>query len=357
MNPAIYFQSDGYVLEGRQIMGRRVAGAAFLRAAVEGREGEVLHCFAPLEISGKNFNIAVREIDPAAETTWIPAHRPERLAERRILYHPDNAFGSQAWLRLRAAPGAFGICGITHTISSQRAMIGLSELVSAPVMPWDALICTSTAARTVVENILDAQTAYESWMGRIIPRIGRLQLPVIPLGVHSRDFAASEDRRARARARLQLDDDEVAFLFAGRLSYSGKAHPFQMQRALQAVVEQTGQRIALIEAGQFSEARDEAHHREALAANCPDVRSLFVDGSDFALYAESFAAADAFISLADSIQESFGLTPVEAMAAGLPVVVSDWDGYRDTVREGIDGFRIRSWATAPGSGPAFRDGL
>jgi hypothetical protein len=28
------------------------------------------------------------------------------------------------------------------------------------------------------------------------------------------------------------------------------------------------------------------------------------------------------------------------MAAGLPVVVSDWDGYKDTVRHGVDGFRI-----------------
>lgn len=28
------------------------------------------------------------------------------------------------------------------------------------------------------------------------------------------------------------------------------------------------------------------------------------------------------------------------MACGLPVVVSDWDGYKDTVRHGIDGFRI-----------------
>jgi starch synthase len=28
------------------------------------------------------------------------------------------------------------------------------------------------------------------------------------------------------------------------------------------------------------------------------------------------------------------------MAAGLPVVVSDWDGYKDTVRDGVDGFRV-----------------
>ena len=40
------------------------------------------------------------------------------------------------------------------------------------------------------------------------------------------------------------------------------------------------------------------------------------------------------------MQESFGLTPIEAMAAGLPVIVSDWDGYRDAVRDGEDGFVI-----------------
>jgi hypothetical protein len=44
--------------------------------------------------------------------------------------------------------------------------------------------------------------------------------------------------------------------------------------------------------------------------------------------------------LSDNIQETFGIVPIEAMAAGIPVVVSDWDGYKDTVRHGVDGFRI-----------------
>ena len=34
------------------------------------------------------------------------------------------------------------------------------------------------------------------------------------------------------------------------------------------------------------------------------------------------------------------------MAAGLPVVVSDWDGYRYTVSDGVEGFRIPTLAPA-----------
>jgi hypothetical protein len=38
------------------------------------------------------------------------------------------------------------------------------------------------------------------------------------------------------------------------------------------------------------------------------------------------------------------------MAAGLPNLVSDWNGYKDTVRDGVDGFRIPTVAPAPGWG-------
>src|SRR5205807_184608 len=56
-------------------------------------------------------------------------------------------------------------------------------------------------------------------------------------------------------------------------------------------------------------------------------------------------AADVFVSPIDNIQESFGLTVVEAMACGLPQVVPDWNGYRDTVIDGDTGFLIPTyWA-------------
>jgi len=67
----------------------------------------------------------------------------------------------------------------------------------------------------------------------------------------------------------------------------------------------------------------------------------------------SWAGADIFISLSDNVQETFGITPIEAMAAGLPVIVSDWNGYKDTVRDGVDGFRIPTFMPPPNLGENF----
>ncbi|MBU2135390.1 MAG: glycosyltransferase family 4 protein [Alphaproteobacteria bacterium] len=75
-----------------------------------------------------------------------------------------------------------------------------------------------------------------------------------------------------------------------------------------------------------------------------------MDGREAATRFSIWSAADLFISLSDNIQETFGLTPAEAMAAGLPCVVTDWDGYRDTVRHGVDGFRIPTFSPRPGLG-------
>ena len=77
------------------------------------------------------------------------------------------------------------------------------------------------------------------------------------------------------------------------------------------------------------------------------MRVVVLNGQDSQQRKTAWASADIFCSLSDNIQESFGLTPVEAMAAGLPCVVSDWDGYRDTVRHGEDGFRVDTAMPAP----------
>src|SRR3546814_15597748 len=43
------------------------------------------------------------------------------------------------------------------------------------------------------------------------------------------------------------------------------------------------------------------------------------------------------------------------MGSGVPSLVSDWDGYRDTVRDGEDGFLVPTLAPPPGAGAALAD--
>jgi hypothetical protein len=136
----------------------------------------------------------------------------------------------------------------------------------------------------------------------------------------------------------------------GRLSLMSKAHPGQLYQGLEAAAARTGRRLVLIECGWPKTENDRLAFESGARLLAPGIRRLQVDGNDPAARAGAWNAADLFVSLSDNIQETFGLTPLEAMAAGLPVVASDWDGYRDTVRHGVDGFLAPTVAPAPGLG-------
>jgi alpha-maltose-1-phosphate synthase len=347
----IRFEPDGYDLNRPWLLGRQSAGHGFLRAAVQGRGEGPIYGYTAHAASAQMFERMVREFDPSAGPAWIKGEQLDRIGQARgVLYLADPTLTAFARPRLRVGPERYSLCGVTHTLATSGVQQTIAELLSEGVMPWDALICTSTAALKTVQIGLEAQTDFLRWRFGPDIRLRPPQLPVIPLGVHCDDFAFSDAETAAARQALGLAEDEVAALYVGRLVFSGKAHPFPLFQGLQAAAEQTGKKLALILCGRApSEAVGETFLAGA-AKHAPDVRVISVNSRDDASRRGAWAAGDIFISLADGIQETFGLTPVEAMASGLPVVVSDYNGYRDTVRDGIDGFRVSTWAPEPGRG-------
>ncbi len=346
---SIYYHPEGYVTTGQRIMGRQAAGESFLRAAAQSGASR-LTCFTDNQTSAQHFADQLPKFGFAGETRWVPMDQPRGLAEDGCLYLPGPNLKDSAWQRAPVGARTYSLCGITHTTASHLAMSSITDLLTSPVRSWDALICTSTAVRDTVRYLLQNQAQYlREQIGAT--RFELPQLPIIPLGVHCADFAFSDIDRSEGRKSLGIGADEIVVLFVGRLAFHAKAHPQQMFTALERAAQAfSGKKIRLVQCGWYANEHIEAAFNDAARTLCPSVSLQHADGRDPAVRSHAWAAADIFMSLSDNIQETFGLTPIEAMAAGLPVIVSDWDGYKDTVRDGVDGFRIPTVMPQAGSG-------
>ena len=342
-NAAIYYALDAYDTSRPHLMGRHSAGEGFLRGFVRHGGADRLYCYARHAGDAQNFAKRVQAHGATVPITWIPFADPQRLAEPGCLFYPTVGVDELAWRRRRHDQRAYSIVGITHTIVSGAVMEVIANWLIAPVQPWDAVICTSKAVRDAVDTVVEAQTAYlGARLGPVRPSLP--QLPVIPLGVDCDAYRPVPAVRADWRQRLGIGDADVAVLFLGRLSFHGKAHPVPMYRGLQQALSRkplpAGAKLHLIQAGWFANDAIERAFRDGATAHCPDVVCHFLDGREADVRNGIWQAADIYTSLSDNLQETFGLSPIEGMAAGLPAVVSDWNGYRDTVRDGVDGFRV-----------------
>lgn len=349
MNPCLFYVPDAYSTGGPKLMGRNAAGESFLRGFVAHSKSTEFWAQVARPEDGRHFGEAVRALGRTEPVRTVDRRTLGRLAGASVVYHPGPGIGQHALQRALYGHGRWSLCGITHTTASAGAMDSLAGLLTAPVQPWDALICTSTAVRENVRRLLQAQADY------LADRLGARrvvlpQFPVIPLGVHAEDFTFGESRRRQAREALGADGQTLVVLFTGRLSFHAKAHPLAMYQALQKAAARGGARIVLVECGWHANEPIARAFADAARLACPSVRVVTLDGRNSGDRETAWAGADVFCSLSDNIQETFGIVPLEAMAAGLPVVVSDWDGYKDTVRDGVDGFRVPTLMPQAGAG-------
>jgi D-inositol-3-phosphate glycosyltransferase len=153
---------------------------------------------------------------------------------------------------------------------------------------------------------------------------------VIPHGIRTADFFPLPS--AEARRRLSLPEDALIFLFLGRIDPRYKANLQPLLTAFSRFG--TGKGALLVVAGGEADS-DAKEILDRLKFRSVELgigeRVLWLTDVSPDVRRQLLSAADVFVSPTDNLQESFGIAVVEAMSAQLPVIGSDWNGYRDVI--------------------------
>ncbi|MBV2352136.1 glycosyltransferase family 4 protein [Synechococcus sp. HK05] len=348
------FHPPGHLRQPDNPFGKDVANAGLFRALASFGGYERLSILNQVGLTPDALSQAwFPDVDNHPALDSAPLHDTQWPAQAGVLLRGQPYLAELAWLRCQAAlQRDYSLVGLIHTLAppAVRELIGSAAL--APIEPWDALICTSPAVQRAMHQLFDQ---YEHYLADRLgaSRFCRPQLPLIPLAVDVDGIHASASNRALGqafRASHGISEDALVVLWVGRLSFYEKAFPQPMFLALNQAAQAVEQLVHFVMAGWFPGGeQDQRLYEQAAAAYAPAVQLHLLNGNDPAVVQACWSAADVFFSLVDNIQETFGLTPVEAMAAGLPIVASEWDGYAYTIRHEKDGFLVPTLGgAAPG---------
>jgi len=166
------------------------------------------------------------------------------------------------------------------------------------------------------------------------------RISLVPCGYDPHEFPAQD--QAAARRSLGLDPDELVVLQLGRLV--PRKGVDTVIEAVARLRREHGMRARLLIVGGSQRHPDPRHDPElqrlmelAESEGATDLVT-FVGRRDRAELATYYGAADVFVST--PWYEPFGITPLEAMASGTPVIGSDVGGLRYTIRHGETGFLV-----------------
>lgn len=350
---SIWYEDEGYDINGERIMGRQAAGWSFLKGIIKDRPDRV-SAFIKNVDQRNSFIEKVKSViapDHQMDIDFIYYPEPYKSEEYGGIFIPGPGISEFCTKRSYHGHNKYSVVGITHTTASHKVMDGLSSIVTSDIMPWDAIICTSDCVLDTVNKVIEDR--FEKLNSKLsIKNPVYPQLPVIPLGTDKDEFEYTDKYKKQSRKSLGIKDNDIVIVYVGRLSFHAKAHHLPMYLALENCSNELkgDEKIHIIQTGWFANDFVKNAFVDEGKRICPSVEFHFLDGKDQNNKHITLSSGDIFISLSDNIQETFGLTPIEGMAAGLPVLVSDWNGYKSTVRQNIDGFRVNTIALDSGYG-------
>lgn len=283
------------------------------------------------------------------------------MEECHTLTSPNVFEGSSLWIRSRIQSGGdyiaivsvtdfpklalwrqqlgvdLPICALVHAIPYEH-LVPMYLTSACLARPYDRVFASSEAGKGAVvsfleqcESLLRMRTGDDALLSK--------QTRVVPLPVTS--MHTESCAKEHARRSFGVPQDAVVFLAFGRLTPSYKADLEPMIYAFSSVKSPVSRHLVIagheVEAGYVDRLKGFAESCN-VATNVTFVLNVPAYSKQMI-----YALGDVFVAPSDNIQETFGLAVVEAMTAGLPVVASDWSGYRELVVDEVTGFLIPTW--------------
>ncbi|MBN1850758.1 MAG: glycosyltransferase family 4 protein [Deltaproteobacteria bacterium] len=327
-------------------MGRPVANEGFLKALLTYGSYDEYEFFCPDSFHMDYFLKRISRIidDPqnikrVKPSLQIALSESIRTEKYQIFHMGDFTYFMPylIGMRNRLAENPFPITGITHSLDALYMNLRYLELVYACPASFDGIICTSQAAKQSVEKGLN----------RLFKRVNEvtrktLDLPVrfkkIPLGID--DDLFNQTDKADARRYFHIPDHAVVALSVGRLSLRQKCDWSPVFELLSRMYKNENiENLLLLFAGGADES-DVSLLEALISRYCLEEKVLLLPNFSADIKTRLYKAADFYISVVDNFQETFGLNIIEAMASGLPVIASDFSGYRESVVNNKNGFLI-----------------
>jgi glycosyltransferase involved in cell wall biosynthesis len=275
------------------------------------------------------------------------AKLPEILTDERYIFLSSvPQFSRISDLRARLGAARMPICALTHSLFTKDLLSCYRRLLLS-VEPYDVIVTSSAAGRCALENWFAA--AADSIASRTGALSNHLKWPrtvQIPFGTNLPP--EEELDRVRARSLLKIPANSFVIVYFGRMTEEYKA---DLDPLLQAAkhLDVHGHNPWLVLAGQISDEVYPAYLERRLTHLGLRAKSILLENCPEFLKSSVYAASDVVVSPADSVQETFGLAILEAMAHSRPVAASNWSGYRELVEDGITGFLIQTLWTPEAS--------
>ena len=183
---------------------------------------------------------------------------------------------------------------------------------------------------------LAASERQKSMLTEFIPA---KHLGVCPFPVHQDEFGFSSELRKQIRDSLSIKDDETIFLYTGRISYQKQIHHLIKSFADWRQKTNSHSRLILVgepdSIGRPFEDRGEWQGeyfqfiQDTVSELVPSERTRiefhgFKSSNELVAY---YSGADFFINLSLHQDEDYGMSCAEALACGLPLILSDWAGF------------------------------